>query len=30
MTTAPRVLVVDDELFFREAVRDALADLDVR
>jgi FixJ family two-component response regulator/GAF domain-containing protein len=30
MTTAPQVLVVDDERFFREAVRDALADLDVR
>jgi CheY-like chemotaxis protein len=30
MTTAPRVLVVDDERFFREAVSDALADLDVR
>jgi DNA-binding response OmpR family regulator len=27
---APQVLVVDDERFFREAVRDALADLDVR
>jgi DNA-binding NarL/FixJ family response regulator len=29
MTAAPRVLVVDDERFFREAVRDALADLEV-
>ena len=30
MTAAPQVLVVDDERFFREAVRDALADLDLR
>ncbi|MGH0033267.1 MAG: response regulator [Myxococcota bacterium] len=30
MTTAPRVLVVDDERFFREAVRDALTGLSVR
>lgn len=30
MTAGPRVLVVDDERFFREAVRDALRDLPVR
>ncbi len=29
MTARPRVLVVDDERFFREAVRDALLDLSV-
>lgn len=29
MTAAPRVLVVDDERFFREAVREALLDLGV-
>ena len=30
MTTEARVLVVDDERFFREAVRDALLELSVR
>ena len=30
MTAGPRVLVVDDERFFREAVRDALRGLSVR
>jgi CheY-like chemotaxis protein len=30
MTTQPHVLVVDDERFFRESIRDALAPLPVR